>query len=166
MKRTDITALFPDATDEQIKTIMDLNGADINKAKGDLDELKTKLATANDELAALKNNGGNNGLEEVTSKIAALQEELARRDQADAIRAMRDKVATENKVPATLLTGETEEACAEQAKAILAFAKTAGYPHVKDGGEPQNIGITKEAILAIKNERERLKAIQDHIDLF
>ena len=50
---------------------------------------------------------------------------------------MREKVSTDKKIPASLLTGETEEACSAQADAILAFAKTApGYPHLPDGGEP------------------------------
>jgi hypothetical protein len=43
MKRTDITALFPDATPDQIDKLMDLNGGDINRAKGELDGLKTQL---------------------------------------------------------------------------------------------------------------------------
>ena len=40
MKRTDITELFPDATAEQIDKLMDLNGQDINKAKGELDAIR------------------------------------------------------------------------------------------------------------------------------
>lgn len=163
MKRTDITALFPDATDEQIDKIMNLNGADINKAKGDLDSLKEQLTAAQAKLAE---HPKEDALKEATDKLAALQEELDKRNHADALRTMRDKVAAENKIPAALLTGETEEACAEQAKAILAFAKSNGYPSVRDGGEPQNHGITKAEILAIPNERERLKAIREHIELF
>lgn len=136
MKRTDITALFPDATDEQINTIMNLNGSDINKAKGDLDDVRTQLASAQSELTALKSNGGGDQLQEVTNKVAALQNELDKRDRAEALRTMREKVSGENNVPASLLTGETEEACAEQAKAILAFAQSSGYPVIRDGGEP------------------------------
>ena len=36
MKRADITALFPEATKDQIDQILNLNGADINAAKGGL----------------------------------------------------------------------------------------------------------------------------------
>lgn len=135
MKRTDITELFPDATDEQINKIMNLNGADINKAKGDLDDVKTQLEAANAKIASF---GGGDKLQDVTNKVAALQQELEKRDKADALRAMREKVSGEMKVPTALLTGETEEACAEQAKAILAFAQTSGYPVIRDGGEPHN----------------------------
>ena len=41
MKRDDITALFPDATAEQIDKLMSINGSDINKAKGDLENIKS-----------------------------------------------------------------------------------------------------------------------------
>jgi len=63
-------------------------------------------------------------------------------------------VAFDTKVPANLLTGLTEEACLEQAQAILAFAKTNGYPRVKDSGELQNIptGSTKQQFANWFNE--------------
>ena len=54
MKRSDVTAIFPDATDEQIKKLMDLNGADINTAKASADEIKKQLDAANTELEAAK----------------------------------------------------------------------------------------------------------------
>lgn len=138
MKRTDITTLFPDATDEQINRIMDLNGADINKAKGDLDELKTQFAAAQSEIATLKAGAPKDDLKEAQDRAAALQTELDSIKRAESLRTMREKVAGETKVPAALLTGETEEACAEQAKAILAFANPTGYPALKDGGEVHN----------------------------
>ena len=136
MKRTDITALFPDATPDQIDKLMDLNGADINKAKGDLDGLKEQLASAQGELATLKAGAPQaDKLKEATDRAAALQAELDGMKKANDLRAMREKVAGETKVPAALLSGETEEACTAQAKAILEFAKPNGYPAVKDGGE-------------------------------
>lgn len=136
MKRTDITALFPDATEEQIKQIMDLNGADINKAKGDLAGLQGQLTTAQAELQKLKDAGGQpDKLKEATAAITALQNELNTMKQAEALRTMREKVSADKKVPAALLTGETEEACAAQADAILTFAQGQGYPQLKDGGE-------------------------------
>lgn len=136
MKRTDITALFPDATDEQINQIMNLNGADINKAKGDLTTLQGQLAAAQTELQQLKDSGGADGV--LQAKIAGLENELNGMKQAEALRSMRAKVAAEKKLPADLLTGETEEACAAQADAILTFAKSSGYPAVPDGGEVHN----------------------------
>ena len=48
---------------------------------------------------------------------------------------MRNEVSTATGVPANLLTGSTKEECEAQAQAINAYAKPAGYPAVKDGGE-------------------------------
>lgn len=47
MKREDVLKLFPEATEEQIKTLMDLNGSDINSAK-------SKAVTDKMELDRLK----------------------------------------------------------------------------------------------------------------
>ena len=54
MKRTDITDLWPDASKEQIDRIMDINGADILRAKGDVDALQLQLTAAQNEIQALK----------------------------------------------------------------------------------------------------------------
>jgi len=167
MKRTDITALFPDATDEQIKQIMDLNGADINRAKGDLEAVKADNAALNAALEAAKqSNVPEEELTAIREKADTLQAELDGMRQAEALRLMRERVSAETNVPASLLTGDTEDACAEQAKAILAFSRQTGYPALRDAGETQTKPITKAEILAIPNERERLKMIREHIDLF
>ena len=145
MKRDDITALFPDATTEQIDTLMGINGADINKAKGDLDNLKGQLATATAELEQLKNNNNADELSKAQALASSLQTELDGMKAAEAIRIVREKVAQEKKVPVHLLTGDTEEDCASQADSILAFAKPT-YPNVKDGGEvaPNNKKATRD----------------------
>ena len=122
MKRTDISNLFPEATKEQIDKLMDLNGADVNAAKGELQGLK-------DQIEALK-------LSQDGAAASASELQSARDELAQKIRGIREKVSGEKNVPATLLTGETETACAKQADAILSFAKSIGYPSVPDGGEP------------------------------
>lgn len=134
MKRDDITALFPDATAEQIDKLMALNGNDINKAKGDLENIKGQLATATAELTQLKNSNDANELATAKQLAADLKTELDGMKQAEALRVMREKVAAEKKVPVNLLTGDTEDDCAAQADSILAFAKPT-YPNVRDGGE-------------------------------
>ena len=135
MKRTDITELFPEATAEQIDKLMDLNGQDINKAKGELEAIKGQLTAAQEEIGRIKTGADKGALEEITARANALQAELDSMKRSEEIRVMCAKVSSEHNVPADLLTGETEEACAEQAKAILAFAKPSGYPSVRDGGE-------------------------------
>ena len=136
MKRTDITELFPDATKEQIDKLMGINGADVNAAKSEIGNLQTQLTAAQGELQKLKDGAGKpDELKDAKDAIAALQNELNGMKHAETVRQTREKVAGEKKIPANLLTGETEEACAAQAEAILAFAKTSGYPAVPDGGE-------------------------------
>ncbi len=139
MKREQISEIFPNATKEQIDKLMGINGTDINSAKGDLDGLKGQLATAQAELAKLKeaSDSPKDALREASAAIKALQSELDSMKKTEALRTMREKVSAAKKIPASLLTGETEDACSAQADAILAFAKTApGYPHLPDGGEP------------------------------
>lgn len=133
MKRTDITALFPDATDEQINKLMNLNGEDINRAKGDLASLQGQLTEAQTALQRMQDESANAA--DLEKTVTNLQNELNGMKRAEAVRALREKVSAEKKVPTTLLTGDTEEACAAQADAILAFAKESGYPAVPDAGE-------------------------------
>lgn len=80
-------------------------------------------------------------LQKATERAEKLQAELSAMKHTEKVRAIRDKVAQETGVPATLLTGETEEACTEQAAGILSFktANPTGYPTVRDGGETNQI---------------------------
>lgn len=140
MKRTDITALFPQATDEQIKKLMDLNGSDINEAKKGGDELKGQLDKALAELeAAKKANAGAPSPDELkTAQDAAakLEKELTQMKLANQLRELRETVAKEKGIPAELLTGDSEDACKKQADGILAYAKSQQtYPQLPDGGE-------------------------------
>lgn len=130
MKRTDITDVFPEATKEQIDKLMDIAGADINRAKGDLETLRGQLATAQSEIQELKAKPGADA-----AKVTALQQELDNLKQANSLRELREKVSKDTGVPASLLTAETEEACISQAEAIKAYAQPSSYPSVRDGGE-------------------------------
>lgn len=128
MKRTDITDLWPEAPKEAIDKLMAINGADVNASKAEIEDLKQKLAAA----------ANSDELQKAQQQAAQLQTELDAMKAAETIRLTREKVAGEKKVPAHLLTGETEEACAKQADEILAFARPSGYPNIRDGGEPRN----------------------------
>lgn len=134
MKRTDVTAIFPDATREQLDQLMSLIGADVNKAKGDLESLQGQLTEAQAQITALEAAGKDAKAHK--ERADQLQAELDGMKKAETIRGIRLKVAAEKKIPSSLLTGETEEACAKQADDILAFAKPNAYPNVPDGGEP------------------------------
>lgn len=140
MKRTDITALFPNATDDQIKTLMDLNGSDVNEAKKGGEDVKKQLAEALAQLeAAKKASEGAPSPDELTKakdQAAKFEKELTAMKLQNQLRELRETVAKEKGVPASLLTGETEEACKAQADGILEFSKSqTGYQQLKDGGE-------------------------------
>lgn len=76
-------------------------------------------------------------LEKATKKAAELQAQIDSFKKQNELRDIRDKVSKDTGVPAELLSGDTEETCKEQAKAILEFSKKSKYPDVKDTGEPQ-----------------------------
>lgn len=134
MKRTDITSLFPEATDEQINALMNINGNDINNAKKGVEELQTSLADAQAKLKTAE--GNSTALQEAIDRANGLQSEIDSMKAAEAIRITREEVARSVGVPAHLLTGDTREDCEAQAQNILAFAKPSKYPSVPDGGEP------------------------------
>lgn len=102
------------------------------KAKfADYDDLKAKAEKFDKLEEASKSE-----LQKATEKATALQSELDAIKKQSELRDIREKVAKETGVTANLLTGDTEDACKEQAKAILEFAGSQkGYPVVKDGGE-------------------------------
>lgn len=96
----------------------------------DFDALKEKAAKFDEAEQAQKSE-----LQKATERASALEAELNTLKRAAEVRGIRDQVAKETGVPASLLTAETEEACKEQAEAIKAFANPSGYPTVKDAGE-------------------------------
>ena len=141
MKRTDITSLFPEATDEQVSALMSINGNDINNAKRGVEDLQTALKDAQTRLESVQTDS--ESLKAAIDKANGLQAELDTMKAAETVRLTREEVAKSVGVPAHLLTGETKEACEAQAKSILEFAKPSSYPSVSDGGEP--IGTPKKA---------------------
>lgn len=127
----------------------------------DYDEMKKKAEQFDANQEANKTE-----LQKETDRANALQAKLDAMNKATELRDIREKVSKSTGVPTDLLSGDTEEACSDQAKAILAFAKSGKYPKVKDGGEAHPPVMTKDEILAIKDERKRIKAIEDNIELF
>lgn len=111
----------------------------------DYDDLKAKAAKfdAAEEV-------GKTELQKANERTAALQKELDALKSANILRDLRQKVSKETGVPAELLSGDTEENCTAQAKAILAFAKPGGYPNVRDGGDPNKTptGSTRDQFAA------------------
>ena len=84
MKREEVKAIFADATDEQLKAVMDLNGADVEKAKSKVTALETELKEKkadfdklNTEFETLKT--ANASGEDWKAKFEALQAEMLQR---------------------------------------------------------------------------------------
>lgn len=97
---------------------------------GDYDVLKEKASRLDQIEEDAKSE-----LQKATERAEKLQAELSAMKHADEIRTIRDRVAQTTGVPAGLLSGETEDACTEQANAILSFKSANPYPAVRDGGE-------------------------------
>ena len=98
------------------------------------DDFKNKAAMYDEMVEANKSE-----LQKATERAQALETELNDMKKKDSIRTIREKVASETGVPASLLLGEDEESCTSQAKQIMEFAaKNGGYPILNDGGEVTN----------------------------
>lgn len=115
----------------------------------DYDAMREKAAKLDEIEEASKSE-----LQKATERAEKLESELTQLKHANEIREIRERVATETGVPASLLSGETEDVCAEQAKAIMEFKSTSGYPAVKDAGELQNTikGTTRQQFAEWANE--------------
>ena len=74
MKREDITRIFAGATQEQINEIMNLNGADINKAKGTTEQMHKDQEAARQDLATARNTISE--LEKAKGDADALQKQI------------------------------------------------------------------------------------------
>lgn len=102
----------------------------------DYDAVKAK-ATKLDEIEA----ANKSELEKANEKAAKLEAELNGIKKAAELREMREKIATENNIPANLLTGATEDECKAQVESIRELLKANGIPtSVSDGGEPNHSG--------------------------
>ena len=123
---------------EIIDRILDENGKDLEGQKatitsltGERDGLQTKLTEAQNKLTGMEDweKKYNTDTQALTAQRDALQKDINTRNA-------RDKVSADTGVPASLLTGETEEACKAQADAILAWhGNQPKYPEGNDGGE-------------------------------
>ena len=133
------------------------------KKYADYEELKAKAEKYDQAEEASKSE-----LQKATERADALQKKIDEMLKADEARKLKEKVASETGVPAALLRGDSEEDLRAQADAILTFAKPGqpSYPNVRDGGENHAPHVSKDDILAVKNDKQRLKAIKENIELF
>lgn len=100
--------------------------------------------------------------DEKDAEIASLKAQIARTGVVA-------EVAREKGVDAGLLArmaGDTPEQIAENAEALLAFAKGPAFPDVPDAGGSGSAPVTVEDIEAIKDPAERVRARRDNIALY
>lgn len=115
-------------TQAELNAIVQERIGKVNAKYADYEDLKVK-AQKFEEM------DGSEELQKAQEQVDALTNELNAMKQAESIRVMRDEVSKEYGIPANLLTGDTKEACEEQAKGIKDYAKPNAYPKVRDGGE-------------------------------
>lgn len=134
---TEVTAEKTFSQEDVNKIVEDRLQRERQKYAGmaDYEQLKEKAGKYDELQEASKTE-----LQKAMDKAASLQKELDGLKHEASVRTIRTKVAEEKGIPASLLTGDTEEACKEQADAIIAFANPSGYPTVRDGGEVKATG--------------------------
>jgi len=93
MTREQVKKIFPEITEEQLKSVLDLNSADIGRAKGDQEKLQGDLAKANETIreyastiaelkqAAEGSEDFKKKFEELERKVAEEKAEAERREQ-------------------------------------------------------------------------------------
>lgn len=128
-------ARLPDAAIDAImaehgKTVTPLQ-ENVTTLTGERDGLKKDLTEARNKLS-----GAQDWEKKYNTDTQALQTKIGELQKTIDTRNARDKVSTDTGIPASLLTGDTEEACKKQADAILAWrGQLSKYPESQDGGE-------------------------------
>lgn len=104
-------------------------------------------------------------LERMTERAQAAEKKVSEFEHAAEVRRWAAEVSEETKVPASVLRGESKEEMQAHAKAILGSGLSV-YGSVPDAGERGGSHVTRDSILNIKNQRERVRAIAQHPELF
>lgn len=87
MKRDEVRAIIPDITDEQLKSLMDINGADVNAEKDAAKSYKAKLDEANEKLkTALEANEAKDAESKtIEQRMKDIEEQFAQKERALAL---------------------------------------------------------------------------------
>ena len=144
MKREDIKKIFPDATEEQLKGLLDINTADIGKAKGGLEAVKVDLEKANGTLkeyettiADMKKSAEGN--EDFKKKFEDLEQRIAD-EKAEAERKAKEEAEeAEYSNRFKTVVGEQKWRDALTEKAVYAEFKTALQDEANKGKGDKDI---------------------------
>lgn len=87
MKRDEVRAIIPGITDEQLKSLMDINGADVNAEKDAAKSYKAKLDEANEKLKAAMEANEAKVAESKTieQRMKDIEEQFAQKERALAL---------------------------------------------------------------------------------
>lgn len=87
MKRDEVRAIIPGITDEQLKSLMDINGADVNAEKDAAKSYKAKLDEANEKLkAAMEANEAKDAESKtIEQRMKDIEEQFAQKERALAL---------------------------------------------------------------------------------
>ena len=144
MKREDIKKIFPDATEEQLKGLLDINTADIGKAKGELETVRADLEKANGTLkeyettiADLKKSAEGN--EDFKKKFEELEQRIADEKAAAERKAKEEAEEAEYSNRFKTVVGEQKWRDELTEKAVYAEFKTALQDEANKGKGDKDI---------------------------
>lgn len=144
MKREDIKKFFPDATEEQLKGLLDINTADIGKAKGELETVRADLEKANGTLneyettiADLKKSAEGN--EDFKKKFENLEQRIADEKAEAEKKAKEEAEEAEYSNRFKTVVGEQKWRDALTEKAVYAEFKTALQDEANKGKGDKDI---------------------------
>lgn len=144
MKREDIKKIFPDATEEQLKGLLDINTADIGKAKGELEAVKADLEKANGTLreyettiADMKKSAEGN--EDFKKKFEELEQRIADEKAEAEKKAKEEAEEAEYANRFKTVVGEQKWRDALTEKAVYAEFKTALQDEANKGKGDKDI---------------------------
>ena len=144
MKREDIKKIFPDATEEQLKGLLDINTADIGKAKGELETVRADLEKANGTLkeyettiADMKKSAEGN--EDFKKKFEELEQRIADEKAEAEKKAKAEAEEAEYSNRFKTVVGEQKWRDALTEKAVYAEFKTALQDEANKGKGDKDI---------------------------
>ena len=144
MKREDIKKFFPDATEEQLKGLLDINTTDIGRAKGELESVRADLEKANGTLkeyettiADLKKSAEGN--EDFKKKFEDLEQRIADEKAEAEKKAKEEAEEAEYSNRFKTVVGEQKWRDALTEKAVYAEFKTALQDEANKGKGDKDI---------------------------
>ena len=144
MKREDIKKIFPDATEEQLKGLLDINTADIGKAKVELETVRADLEKANGTLkeyettiADMKKSAEGN--EDFKKKFEDLEQRIADEKAEAEKKAKEEAEEAEYSNRFKTVVGEQKWRDALTEKAVYAEFKTALQDEANKGKGDKDI---------------------------